>query len=53
MAVLQFVSLEHEARDFISKVINCTPKVFCSIEHVVKEDAQVISELEELRGKKF
>ena len=31
--------------------LNHSPKVFSSIEHVVKENAQVIFELEELRGK--
>ena len=30
-----------------------THEVFSSIEHVVKENAQVISELEKLREKKF
>ena len=50
MAVLQSASLKHEARAFIYGIINRAPVVFSSIEHVVKEKAQVISELEELRG---
>ena len=52
MAVLQSVSLEPEARAFISRVIKHAHEVFSSIEHVVKENTQVISELEELRGQK-
>ena len=39
MAVLQSTSLEPKARAFISRVINRAPKVFSSIEHVVKENA--------------
>ena len=53
MAVLQSASLELEVGAFIYRVINCALEVFSSIEHVVKENAQVIYELEELRGKKF
>ena len=53
MAVLQSISLEHEARAFISRIINRAPAVFSSIEHVVKENAQMVSKLEELRGKKI
>ena len=53
MAVLQSTSLEPEAGDFISRIINHAPTVFSSIAHVVKENAQVMFELEELRGKFF
>ena len=53
MAVLQSTSLKLEARAFISRVINYAPNVFSSIENVVKENAKVIYELEELRGEKF
>ena len=52
MAALQFASLKPETRAFIYGVIKCALKVFSSIEDVVKEDAQVIFKLEELRGKK-
>ena len=52
MAVLQFASLEHEVGAFIFGVIHRTLEVFSSNEHVVKENSQVISELEKLRGKK-
>ena len=51
MVVLQFTSLEPEARAFISRVIHHVPEVFSSIKHMVKENAQVISELEKLREK--
>ena len=50
MAMLQSTSLEPEAKAFIYEVIHCAPKVFSSIKHVVKENAQVISKLEKLRG---
>ena len=52
MAVLQFASLDPEAEIFLSGVTHRAPEVFSSIEHVVKENAQVISELEKLREKK-
>ena len=52
MVMLQSASLEPEVRDFIFGVINHALEVFSSIEHVVKENSQVISELEELRGEK-
>ena len=52
MVVLQSASLEPTIEAFISRVIHCTPEVFSSIEHVVKENAQVMSELEKLREKK-
>ena len=52
MVVLQSASLKLVVRAFIYGVVNCAPKVFSSIEHVVKENAQVISELEELMGKR-
>ena len=51
MAALQSTSLEPEAGAFIYGVIHRAPEVFSSIEHVVKENAQVMSELEKLRGK--
>ena len=43
MIVLQSAYLELMAGAVISKVINRAPKVFSSIEHVVKENPQVIS----------
>ena len=52
LLVLQSASLEPEVGAFISGVIHRAPKVFSSVQHVVKENAQVISELEKLRGKK-
>ena len=52
MAVLQYVSLGHEAGAFIYGIINRAPIVVSSIEHVVKENAQVVSKLEELRERK-
>ena len=52
MAVLQSVSLDPEAKIFLSRVTPRAHEVFSSIEHVVKENAQVISELEKLREKK-
>ena len=51
MAVLQSVSLDHEAKIFLSRVTHRAPKVFSSIEYVVKENAQLIFELEKLREK--
>ena len=53
MAVLQSVSLDPEAEIFLSGVTYHAPEVFSSIEHVVMENAQVISELEKLREKKI
>ena len=52
MAVLQFASLDLEAEIFLFGVTHRVPEVFSSIEHIVKENAQVISELEKLREKK-
>ena len=53
MAVLQSVSLDHEAEIFLSRVTHRASKVFSSIEYVVKENAQLISKLEKLREKKI
>ena len=53
MAVLQSASLDLEAGTFLFGVIHRVPEVFSSIEHVVKENAQVIFELEKLKKKKF
>ena len=52
MAVLQSASLDPEAEIFLYGVTHRAPKVFSSIKHVVKENAQVISKLEKLREKK-
>ena len=52
MAVLQSSSFDLEARTFLYGVIHYDPKVFSSIEHIVKENVQVIFELEKLREKK-
>ena len=52
MVVLQSASLDPEVGTFLSRVIHHDPKVFSSIEHLVKENAQVISKLEKLREKK-
>ena len=52
MTVLQYVSLDLEVVIFLSRVTHHAPEVFSSIEHVVKENAQVIYELEKLREKK-
>ena len=52
MTVLQYVSLDLEVVIFLSRVTHRAPEVFSSIEHVVKENAQVIYELEKLREKK-
>ena len=51
MAMLQLASLELVARAFISRVIHRDPDLISSIEHVVKENAQVMFELEKLREK--
>ena len=53
MAVLQFASLDLEVEIFLSRVTHYASEVFSSIEHVVKENAQVISELEKLRENKY
>ena len=42
-----------EAGAFIYGIINYALAVFSSIEHVVKENAQVMSELEKLKGGKY
>ena len=52
MAVLQSASLEHEAKVFISRVIHHALEVFSSIVHVVKENVQVMYELEKSKGEK-
>ena len=52
VAVLQSTSLDHEAEIFLFRVTHHAPEVFSSIEHVVKENAQVIYELEKLKEKK-
>ena len=52
MAVLQSTSLEPMAGAFIFWVIHRAHEVFSSIEHVVNENAPVMSELEKLREKK-
>ena len=52
MVVLQYASLEPEAGAFIYGVIHRAPEVFSSIKNVVKENAQVMYELEKLRKKK-
>ena len=52
MVMLQSAFLEPKARAFIYGVIHHTLEVFSSIEHVAKENAQVMSELEKFRGKK-
>ena len=52
MAVLQFASLELEAGAFIYGVIHPAPEVFSSIEHLAKENAQVMYKLEKLKWKK-
>ena len=51
LAVLQSVSLNPEAEIFLFEVTHCALEVFSSIDHVVKEHAQVIYELEKLREK--
>ena len=52
MVVLQSTSLDPEVEIFLSGVTDRVPEVFSSIEHVVKENSQVISELEKLRERK-
>ena len=52
MAVLQSASLEPEAGAFIYGVIHPAPEVFSSIEHLEKENAQVMYKLEKLKWKK-
>ena len=52
MAVLQYASLDPKAEIFLSRVTHCAPEVFSSIKHVVKDNVQVIYELEKLREKK-
>ena len=53
MAILQFASLDPKADIFLYGVTHRALEVFSSIEHVVKENAQVISQLEKLREKKY
>ena len=52
MVVLQSASLNVEAEIFFYGVAHYAPDAFYSIEHIRKENAQVISELEKLREKK-
>ena len=52
MAILQYASLDPEAKIVISGITHRAPEVFSCIEHVVKENAQSIYELEKLREKK-
>ena len=52
MAMLQSTSLDPEVEIFLDGVTHRVPEVFSYIEHVVKENAQVISELEKLRERK-
>ena len=52
MTVLQSSSLDLEAKIFLYAVTHRAPKVFSSIEHVVKENAQMISKFEKSREKK-
>ena len=52
MEVLQSSSLDLEDETFLSGVTHRALEVFSFIEHVVKENAQVIFELEKLREKK-
>ena len=52
MVVLQSSSLDPKAEIFLYGVTHRALEVFSSIEHVVKENAQVISQLEKLREKK-
>ena len=53
MVILQSVSLDPKAEIFLYGVTHHAPEVFSSIEHVLKENAQVISELEKLRERKI
>ena len=52
MVVLQFASLDLKVEIFLSRVTHHAPEVFSSIDHVVKENAQVLSKLEKLKEKK-
>ena len=52
MAVLQSASRNPEVEIFLSRVTHHAPEVFSSIDHVVKENGQAISELEKFREKK-
>ena len=52
MAVLQSASLDPKDEIFLSRVTHHALKVFSSIDNLVKENAQVIFELEKLREKK-
>ena len=52
MEVLQSPSLDPEVEIFLYGFIHRSLEVFSSIKHVVKENAQVIFELEKLREKK-
>ena len=49
MVVLQSSSLNLDAGTFPSRVTHRAPEVFSFIKHVVKKNAQVISEFEKLR----
>ena len=51
MAMLQSASLHPEAEIFLYGVTHRALEVFSSIEHVVKENSQVISEFEKSREK--
>ena len=53
MVVLQSASRDPEVKIFLYGVTHHAPEVFSSIEHVVKENTQVIFELEKLREKKI
>ena len=53
MAVLQSGSLEPKDGSFIYGVIHRAHEVFSSIVHVVKENAQVMFDLEKLKRKKI
>ena len=52
MVVLQSASLDLEVGTFLYGVTHRALEVFSSIEHVVKENAQEIYELEKLMEKK-
>ena len=53
MVVLQSIYRDLEVGTFLFGVIHYAPEVFSSIENAVKENAQVIFELEKLREKKI
>ena len=53
IAILQSASLDPKAEIFLSGVTHRAPEVFSSIKHVMMENTQVISELENLRKKKY